>query len=95
MRLIVSLVPIGDAVNVSVIAPRSGTNTVIVAGTFETAGSLACSAICSWDTSETKWSALGAGLQSGEVRSVAFGDVSQMWCDFCLRLLNRSLLLTV
>ncbi len=47
-----------------------------MAGTFATAGSLACAAICQWAISENRWSALGSGLQSGEVRAIDFAGSS-------------------
>jgi hypothetical protein len=47
-----------------------------VAGNFATAGSLACAAVCQWAVSENRWSALGSGLQSGEVRAIDFAGSS-------------------
>ena len=50
-------------------------HTVIVAGSFAQAGSTACRAICSLDTTTRKWSALGNGIQ-GDVSTVVYAGVS-------------------
>ncbi|KAF9529313.1 cortical protein marker for cell polarity-domain-containing protein [Crepidotus variabilis] len=51
-------------------------NTVIVAGSFAQAGSLGCAGICSFDTSNKQWNALGSGIH-GEVTSVAYAGNNQ------------------
>lgn len=51
---------------------RPSTSDVIVAGTFASAGSVACASVCSWSTSSNSWSALGSGL-AGTAEGVAFG----------------------
>lgn len=61
---------------VNAIVERSGANSLIVAGNFTSAGSLACAAVCAWDISATRWSALGSGLQAGEVRAIELTGVS-------------------
>ena len=48
--------------------------TLIVAGSFSQAGSLRCSAICSFDTVSKQWNGLGSGIQ-GEVTSVVYAGV--------------------
>lgn len=66
----------GSAVVVrSITASTSTKNVVIVAGSFASAGSLQCRAICSWDTSSKQWNALGSGIQ-GEIAAVAYAGVS-------------------
>ena len=62
----------GSEVIVNVIRSRINTNTVVVAGSFMTAGSLSCAAVCLWDTEQAQWSTLGSGLSGGEVRAVDF-----------------------
>nr|KIR89308.1 hypothetical protein I308_00313 [Cryptococcus tetragattii IND107] len=59
-------------VTINQILTRPTTDTVIVAGSFSSAGSLSCAAICLWDPINAQWSTLGAGLLSGEVRSIDF-----------------------
>jgi hypothetical protein len=66
----------GSNVSVNALSIRDGTTSLIVAGAFATAGSLGCAAVCSWDIADTRWSSLGAGLQSGEVRAIDFAGVS-------------------
>ncbi|KAF9519271.1 hypothetical protein BS47DRAFT_1312769 [Hydnum rufescens UP504] len=55
----------------SVSSPPSDANSIIVAGTFTTAGSVSCVAICSWDRIKQTWAALGNGIK-GEVTSVDY-----------------------
>ncbi|KZT19900.1 hypothetical protein NEOLEDRAFT_1076882 [Neolentinus lepideus HHB14362 ss-1] len=55
----------------SISASASSSSLIIVAGTFSTAGSLACNGICSWNKATSSWAALGNGIQ-GEVSSVAY-----------------------
>ena len=57
--------------------------TLIVAGSFSQAGSLHCSAICSFDTVTKQWNALGSGIQ-GEVASVVYAGVRLVYL-YCLR----------
>nr|KIR49806.1 hypothetical protein I312_00898 [Cryptococcus bacillisporus CA1280] len=59
-------------VTINQIRTRPTTDTVVVAGSFSSAGSLSCAAICLWDSINAQWSTLGAGLLSGEVRSIDF-----------------------
>lgn len=49
-------------------------NTVIVAGSFAQAGTVACQGICLFDVTLNEWSALGSGLQ-GDISSVSFAGV--------------------
>ncbi|TDL24213.1 hypothetical protein BD410DRAFT_786308 [Rickenella mellea] len=51
-------------------------NTVVVAGSFAKAGSLACAGICLLDASTKQWSALGSGI-AGEVASVRYAGDNQ------------------
>ncbi|KAL8292370.1 hypothetical protein RQP46_001836 [Phenoliferia psychrophenolica] len=68
----------GANATVNVVIQRPGfDSTIVVAGAFASAGSLACQSICSWDTKALQWSSLGSGLQ-GVVGSLAFtGSNSQ------------------
>jgi len=66
----------GANLTVNAIKARSNTDTVVVVGNFATAGSLACAAVCLWDTSKGQWSTPGPGLLSGQVRAVDFADDS-------------------
>ncbi|KDQ57571.1 hypothetical protein JAAARDRAFT_35266 [Jaapia argillacea MUCL 33604] len=67
----------GSSVSVrSLTTSASAANTVTVAGSFSSAGSLPCHAICSWSTSSMQWSTLGSGIQ-GEVASVAYAGGNQ------------------
>ena len=75
-----SLQPLEAASGSSVIvrsltASASKSNTIIVGGSFTTAGGAACAGICELDTTTKQWSALGSGI-NGEVASVAYGGVS-------------------
>ena len=66
----------GSSVTVrSITASTSTKNIVIVAGSFASAGSLQCRAICSWDTSSKQWNTLGSGIQ-GEIAAVVYAGVS-------------------
>ncbi len=49
-------------------------HTVIVAGSFAQAGSTPCRAICSFDITTRKWTALGNGIQ-GDVSTVVYAGV--------------------
>jgi hypothetical protein len=62
--------------DVFVIRSRPGTNTLIAAGAFTSGGSLPCVGVCSWDIASSRWSALGAGLSQGQVRTIEFAGVS-------------------
>ncbi|KAJ3001333.1 hypothetical protein NUW54_g6493 [Trametes sanguinea] len=55
----------------SITASPANDNAVIVAGSFAQAGSTACRAICSLDTTNKQWSALGNGIQ-GDVSAVVY-----------------------
>jgi hypothetical protein len=61
----------------SLTTSASKANTIIVAGSFTTAGGVACAGICQLDTTTKQWSALGEGIL-GEVASVAYGGVSSL-----------------
>lgn len=58
----------------SITATSYKPNTVIVAGSFAQAGTVACQAICLFDTTLNQWNALGSGLQ-GDISSVSFAGV--------------------
>lgn len=51
-------------------------SSLIVAGSFSSAGSTQCSGICKFDINSLTWSALGSGT-TGDVESVSFAGVSQ------------------
>ncbi|KAG8773457.1 hypothetical protein FRC12_002521 [Ceratobasidium sp. 428] len=65
----------GSSVLVRSITSRpSNDDTIVVAGSFASAGQLACEAVCSWSVQNNQWSALGAGIK-GDVSSVAYAGV--------------------
>ncbi|KIJ49491.1 hypothetical protein M422DRAFT_27856 [Sphaerobolus stellatus SS14] len=62
----------GSAVSVrSITVPTSQSNTVIVAGIFDSAGGLTCQGICQFDTVQKRWSQLGQGIK-GQVSTVVY-----------------------
>jgi hypothetical protein len=64
----------GVNVTVNAIAPRPKSKNVYVAGQFQSAGSLACAAVCRWDTDKNQWNTPGGSL-SGDVSSLTWvGD---------------------
>lgn len=65
----------GTAVVRSISSPPTKTQYVIVAGTFTEASFTACTAICAYDTSVSKWTQLGSGIQ-GEVAVVDYASES-------------------
>lgn len=65
----------GSNVTVNVLAQRGTSSTLIVAGSFAEAGSLPCSSVCAWDTTDHQWSSLQNGL-SGEIRALDFAGAS-------------------
>ncbi|KAI8580309.1 hypothetical protein K450DRAFT_237864 [Umbelopsis ramanniana AG] len=50
------------AVNVIKVNPTDN-NTIVAAGRFDTAGSLGCVNICSWNVQAAQWQSLGSGVQ--------------------------------
>ncbi|PVU99915.1 hypothetical protein BB559_000298 [Furculomyces boomerangus] len=63
--------PIKD-VYVSSFAVRPSTSMVIVGGNFDTAGSLTCVGVCTWDINEMRWSPLSSKTLNGYVSSLLF-----------------------
>ncbi|GJJ06441.1 hypothetical protein Clacol_000633 [Clathrus columnatus] len=62
----------GPTVDVtSVTTPSFESDMVIVGGTFSSAGSLPCQAICRFDTSAKQWNQLGSGIE-GQVTTVGY-----------------------
>lgn len=61
----------GQNVTVNAIAPRPKSKDVYIAGQFQSAGNLGCSAVCIWNTERNQWSSLGNGL-SGTVSSLTW-----------------------
>ncbi|QRW08187.1 polarized growth protein rax2 [Ceratobasidium sp. AG-Ba] len=55
----------------SITSRPSNDDTVIVAGSFASAGLLACEGVCAWSVQDKQWSALGNGIK-GDVSSVAY-----------------------
>ncbi len=49
-------------------------SSLIVAGSFTSAGSTQCSGICKFDVNSLSWSALGSGT-TGDVDSIAYAGV--------------------
>ncbi|KAL5528412.1 hypothetical protein ACEPAF_7548 [Sanghuangporus sanghuang] len=60
----------------SLTATSAKSDTVVVAGTFSSAGGVNCNAICFLDINTKQWSTLGSGI-NGEVASVTYGGDSQ------------------
>ncbi|KAI0087929.1 cortical protein marker for cell polarity-domain-containing protein [Irpex rosettiformis] len=60
----------------SITAPTPESNAIIVGGSFSQGGSTSCRAICSFNTENKAWSALGNGIQ-GEVSSVSYAGSSR------------------
>ncbi|KAH9892848.1 cortical protein marker for cell polarity-domain-containing protein [Cubamyces lactineus] len=68
----------GESVTVrSITASPANNDDVIVAGSFAQAGSTACRAICSLDTSKSQWNALGNGIQ-GDVAAVVYAGSNEL-----------------
>ncbi|GAK63141.1 cellular morphogenesis protein [Moesziomyces antarcticus] len=61
----------GQVLSVTSIDHRPDATTVIVSGSFASAGSLPCLNVCLWDTSAMRWSPLSAGL-SGQISDIDF-----------------------
>ena len=69
----------GRVVVLSITTMASQPNTVVVAGTFTSAGSTQCQGICalnSVDQANPSWSALGTDMQ-GEVSTIIYAGVCQ------------------
>ena len=81
----------GSTVAVRSITSRpSNDDTVIVAGTFASAGLLTCEGVCAWSIANKQWSALGTGIK-GSVSSVAYAGVCLLaFCSHVLRLLRAN-----
>lgn len=58
----------------SITASSYKPNTIIVAGSFAQAGTVACQGICLFDTTLNQWNTLGSGVQ-GDISSVSFAGV--------------------
>ncbi|KAJ8488922.1 hypothetical protein ONZ51_g3241 [Trametes cubensis] len=68
----------GETVTVrSITASPANNDDVIVAGSFSQAGSTACRAICSFDTTKSQWNALGNGIQ-GDVAAVVYAGSNEL-----------------
>jgi hypothetical protein len=64
----------GPNVTVNAISPRPSSKDIYVAGQFQSAGSLACAAVCIWNTERNQWNSPGNDL-SGVVSSLTWvGD---------------------
>ena len=61
----------GQQLSVTSINHRPDTTTIVVAGNFDSAGSLPCMNVCQWDTSGLRWTPLGAGI-NGQISTVDF-----------------------
>ncbi|KAL1412855.1 hypothetical protein Q8F55_000604 [Vanrija albida] len=62
----------GSNIAINQIKTRHNTDMILVAGNFANAGSLSCPALCIWRTQTERWEQ--AGLGSGEVTAIDFGD---------------------
>lgn len=65
----------GSLLSVTSINHRPDSNTIIVSGNFDQAGSLPCESICSWDSVGLRWVPMGSGIQ-GAVSALDFAGVS-------------------
>lgn len=54
---------------------QSRSNTLIVAGSFDNAGSFPCKAVCALDINSTQWTTLGNGLGGGQVTTLVLSGV--------------------
>ena len=54
---------------------QAKSDTLIVAGSFENAGSLSCKTICSLDITSKQWNTLGSGLGGGQITTVVLAGV--------------------
>ncbi|KAK9245844.1 cortical protein marker for cell polarity-domain-containing protein [Lipomyces tetrasporus] len=61
----------GNRVQVNSIVPRPSTSSIIVAGTFSTAGNITCNGLCIYDLDTQSWSSVTGGI-SGDISSVRF-----------------------
>lgn len=61
----------GKVLSVTAINHRPDSTTIIVAGTFDDAGSLPCSNLCQWDSQTLRWTNLGTGID-GQVAALDF-----------------------
>ncbi|SNX84709.1 uncharacterized protein MEPE_03418 [Melanopsichium pennsylvanicum] len=61
----------GQVLSVTALDHRPDTTTLIVSGSFASAGSLPCLNVCLWDTNGMRWSPLSAGL-TGQISAIDF-----------------------
>lgn len=61
----------GDQLAVISMLHRPETDTVVVSGVFDRAGSLPCAQICDWDQGLMRWSGLGSGVQ-GQIEALDY-----------------------
>jgi hypothetical protein len=64
----------GPVIVRSLTTPSSQSNVVYVAGSFDTAGSLYCRSICSFNIVSNRWIGLGGGI-SGDISDVIYAGV--------------------
>lgn len=67
----------GDNVIVHAVAPQPESAIIYVGGDFDTAGSLPCGTLCSWDTSAMQWQTVGTGL-SGIIHTMTWISKTQL-----------------
>ncbi|KAF2161980.1 hypothetical protein M409DRAFT_69481 [Zasmidium cellare ATCC 36951] len=67
----------GDNVVVNVIATQPDSSNVFVGGSFQTAGSLQCETLCSYDAGVMQWQNTGAGL-SGTINAMFWSSKTQL-----------------
>ncbi|EAU91377.1 hypothetical protein CC1G_07412 [Coprinopsis cinerea okayama7 len=80
----------GSVVVRSISKSESREGMIIVAGSFDQAGSLRCQAVCSLDVGTKQWNALGSGIQ-GEVASVVHALDDVMFVGGSLMLSDNTL----
>ncbi len=59
----------GDNVTVNAIAPQPKANNIYVGGSFKSAGSLPCPALCVWNTDRNQWTSPSSNL-AGDITSL-------------------------
>lgn len=67
----------GDNVIVNVIATQPDSSNVYVGGSFNTAGSLSCAALCAYDTEAQQWNSPGPDI-SGIIYSMVWSSNTQL-----------------
>jgi len=70
----------------SLTLPEARSDTLVVAGFFESAGSFPCRAICALNVNSKQWTSLGNGFGGGQVSTVVLAGVRSNRLEACLLL---------